>query len=171
MISALRWGFLVILLLTLNACSEQEVAKFDLPETADKMIAGDSTKTWMLASRYNDGNRMNMGDCFIRYRISYKANKSFSDNNGESSSCGPTLEGKWYSFQNDNGSFIKWESAQLPELLNIEEEFKYFKLVNLNNDSLVVSYTHRQYGNKLRTIVDYLVPEGTSLPDRYFHNQ
>lgn len=152
------------------SCSEKQAFRLELPENADNLIAGDSVKTWMLASRYNDGTRMNMGDCFISYRISYKQDKTFADNNGESSSCGPTLVGSWYAFQNDNGSFIKWESPQLPELLNIEETHKYFRLLTLNNDSLVVSYKHVQYGNKERTIVDYLVPEGSSVPDRYFHN-
>lgn len=165
-----HFTLLCILVWLLISCGEKETVKLELPQNADWLIAGDSTKTWLLARRYNDDTRMNMGDCFISYRITYKADKSFNDNNGESSNCGPTLKGKWYTFQNDNGSFIKWESQQLPELLNIEEQYKYFRLIKLSEDSLVVSYRHTQF-NKERTITDYLVPDGTSVPDRYFHNK
>ena len=159
------------LLLLITSCGNSEPHKLALPQEADSFIAADSAKTWMLASRYNGGHRMNMGDCFLRYRITYHRDSTFADNNGSSSSCGPSLHGKWKAFQNEHGSFIKWESPQLPSLMQIENDYKYFRLITLNADSLVVSYKHTQYGNQERTIVDYYVPEGTKVADRDFHNR
>lgn len=169
--SALRSSTLIIVLIIVCACSEKKMANFALPESADKMIAGDSAKSWMLASRYNGGHRMNMGDCFLSYRIRYAANGNLKDNSGEHHNCGPTLNGLWKAFQNDHGSFIKWQSAQLPELLGTDEDYKYFRILNLTKDSMALQYTHKQYGNTERKIIDYLVPEGTQVPDRDFHNR
>ena len=167
----IKFVTVALLAIVLLSCGEEGPVKLSLPANADALIAGDSAKTWMLASRYNGGHRMNMGDCFLRYRITYRRDSLFSDNNGSSSSCGPTLKGRWKAFQNDNGSFVKWESAQLPELMGIEEDYKYFRIITLNPDSLVISYKHKQFGNKERTIVDYMVPEGTAVKDRDFHNR
>ncbi len=158
------------LVITLVSCEDKpEVKPYLLPSNALKLISGDSVKTWKLASRYNGKTRMNMGDCFLHYRQSYTSNGEAFDNNAEAVNCGPSLVASWEITTTEKGnSYIKLTSAQIPELLNIEEDHKFFKILYVSKDSLTLSFSHNQFGKK-KTITDYLVQEDLEVPDRDFH--
>ncbi|WP_165499073.1 lipocalin family protein [Gramella sp. KN1008] len=135
------------------------------------LIHGDSSKTWKIARRYNDDVRMNMGPCFLSYRQTFRADKTVADNNEERIDCGPSLKGI-YEFRKDSKgySYVKIKSPDIPSLMNIEKDYKYFKVLKLNKDTLTISFKHKQYGNNYRTITDVLVREDLDIGDRYFHH-
>ncbi len=114
---------------------------------------------------------MNMGDCFLSYRISYLTDGTFHDNNGQHNDCGPTLRGTWKLVTTEKGSFIKIMSPQLPTLLDIDKEEKFFKIKQLSKNELVLRFGHKQYGNKVTVVIDHLVPENVKVKDRDFHNK
>ncbi|MGB3182005.1 MAG: hypothetical protein WBB45_11480 [Cyclobacteriaceae bacterium] len=155
----------------LCACSEEpEKDPFVLPDNATTLLSGDSTKTWKLARRFNNGTRMNMGDRFLSYRITYRADKTLQDNNGEQSDCGPTLAGTWKFARDKSGSpYLKWHSPQLPELMNTDTPEKTFRILGLQEDQLVLKYSHRQFSDKKTFITDVLVPQDATIEDREFH--
>lgn len=135
------------------------------------LIHGDSSKTWKIARRYNDDIRMNMGPCFLAYRQTFKADQNFFDNNEKTGDCGPSLIGTWEFKKGPKGDpYVKISSPDLPELLNTNKDYKYFKILKLTEDSLKLSFKHKQYGNKSRTITDILVRENLDIGDRYFHH-
>ncbi len=151
-----------------TSCSEGN-EPYTLPPGAAQLIAGDSTKTWMLAKRFNGGIRMNMGDCFLHYRQTFGVDGTVQDNNGEARNCGPSLVGAWEITTTEKGnSYIKITSPQIPELLGIEEDHKFFKILYLSGDTLQLSFSHNQFGTK-KIITDYLVTEDVQVPDRNFH--
>lgn len=114
---------------------------------------------------------MNMGGCFLSFRQTYSSDMSMTDNNGEQADCGESLNAKWEITKDEEGhSFIKLSSPQIPELLNIEEEFKNFKILYLSKDTLKLAFYHRQFSDRTTTIVDYLVPESFKVADRDFHH-
>ena len=153
------------------ACSEAEKPPpYAIPENAGLLVAGDSGKTWKLARRFNDGTRMNMGDCFLSYRQTYQPNMTVSDNNGENNDCGESLEGTWKFAKDEAGNYyIKISSDQLPELMNIDKNFKYFKVLRVSADQLTLQFSHKQFSNKATIITSIFVPENTSVADRDFH--
>ena len=65
--------------------------------------------------------------------------------------------------------FIKWTSEQIPELLNQADDFKYFKILKLTEEELVLSFQHKLFSNKLTDIVDVYVEESVNVKDRDFH--
>ena len=154
-----------------SACQDKEKPTFQLPDNPEELIAGDSIKTWKLAKRFNNGYRMNMGDCFLSYRISYKRDSTMRDNNSEFFDCGRSLNATWKVVSQDNGSYIKLESEDIPELLNIDENYKFFKIKALSENELVLQFKHKQFSNKSMVIVDHLVPENIEVKDRDFHNR
>ncbi|GAB5400106.1 MAG: hypothetical protein Aureis2KO_16910 [Aureisphaera sp.] len=160
------------LLLLVSSCSKTKNDDvFVLPENAEFLIASDSLKTWKIAKRYNGKVRMNMepDGCFIKYKQTFFTNDSVIDNNELNSNCGPSLKGTWEITKGSNGfSYIKLSSSLLPELLGIEEDYKFFKIVYLSKDSLTLSFSHNQYGKK-RTITDYLVRDDLDVGNRTFH--
>lgn len=160
-----------LLIVGIFACSEAEKKPpYVIPDNAGQLVAGNSGKTWKLARRFNDGTRMNMGDCFLAYRQTYRPDMTVRDNNGDNYDCGESLEGKWTFAQDEAGNYyIKISSEQLPELMNIEEEYKYFKVLHLADDELVLQFAHRQFSNKKTRITDILVPENSSVEGRDFH--
>lgn len=92
------------------------------------------------------------------------------DNAGETGECGETLFATWKLGKDKRGnSFLKLNSGQLPELMQIKEGYKFFKILQLSEDQLVLEYKHKQYGNKSRTITDFYVPEDVHVEDRDFH--
>jgi hypothetical protein len=111
--------FLFTVFLILLVSCQDEKHNLKLPDNAVELIAGDSIKTWKLAKRFNNGHRMNMGDCFLSYRVTYQKNFRMHDNNAEHFDCGKSLKAEWKIITNQNGSFIKLKSKDLPELLNI----------------------------------------------------
>ncbi len=135
------------------------------------LIASDSVKSWKLAQRFNGKIRMNMGPCFMAYRQTFQIDSLVFDNNSKTINCGPSLKGKWQLHTTSKGNhFIKISSPQLPQLLNSDKEYKYFKILYLSRDTLKISFSHKQYGNQVRTITDYLVREDLDVGDRYFHH-
>ncbi len=162
-------GFFLMAVL-LFACSEPEQPPYELPNDAKSLLTGDAMKTWKLARRFNNKTRMNMGDCFLSHRETYRADMTMQDNSGDHRGCGETLHANWKFTKDQNGHYyIKWESAQLPELMNMEEEHKYFKVLLLSEEELIVQFKHKQFSNKTTTITDIYVPEGASVKDREFH--
>lgn len=154
----------------LSSCNE-EASPYNLPENASNLIHGDSLKTWKIARRYNDDIRMNMNPCFLAYRQTFKTDQTVNDNNGENRDCGPSLSGEWQFKKGPKGnSYLKVSSPDLPKLLNTDKDYKYFKILKLTEDTLKVSFKHKQYGNKLRTITDVLVREDLNIGDRNFHH-
>ena len=147
--------------------NKKKVSK--LPDNPIESLTGTSIKTWKLAKRYNNGTRMNMGDCFLSYRITYKANMTFADNNGEYNDCGPSMIGKWEIITDKKGySYIKQTSDQIPILLNIDKNYKFFKILKLNKDTLQIQFRHKQFSSK-STFVDLLVRDDINVKDRDFH--
>lgn len=71
----------IALAMLIISCSEKE--PYRLPENAESLLHGDSTKTWKIARRYNNDVRMNMGPCFMTYRQSFSEDHQVSDNNAE----------------------------------------------------------------------------------------
>ncbi|MFA0964015.1 hypothetical protein AB9P05_19565 [Roseivirga sp. BDSF3-8] len=97
----------VVFLASLMQCTEKPATNpFTLPENAGHLVAGDSAMTWKLARRFNGDTRMNMGDCFLSYRITYRADNTMQDNNGEHSGCGPTLAGTWKFARDKSGNAL-----------------------------------------------------------------
>ncbi|MEM9681162.1 MAG: lipocalin family protein [Bacteroidota bacterium] len=150
------------------SCSNEQV--FELPENALELLTANNSKTWKLAKRTNDGYRMNMGDCFLSYRVMYNSDGTTTDNNSKNNDCGESMEANWSFYTNENGAYIKLEGEKVKTLLNIENDYKFFKLHELSDTSLVVSFRHKQFGNKERVIKDYLVPEDMVVKDRDYHN-
>lgn len=162
--------FLIFISAILFSCSGPEKPVYQLPENFTSLISADSTKTWKLAKRANDGTRMNMGDCFMAYRQTFAVDSTMRDNAGDTRDCGVTLLATWKIVKDKKGnSYIKLQSDQLPELLQIDEDYKFFKVLQLSEEELVLEYKHKQYGNKSRTITDYYVPENIKVEDRDFH--
>lgn len=159
-----------VVLVSMLACSEPK-EPYIPPHNAVGLIASDSTKTWKLAKRMNNGNRMNMDGCFLSFKQTYRADMTMTDNNGEQANCGESLNATWEIVKDEKGhSFIKATSPQIPELLGIDEEFKNFKILYLSKDTLKLAFYHRQFSDRTTTIVDYLVPEDFDVPDRDFHH-
>lgn len=113
---------------------------------------------------------MNMGDCFLAYRQTFSVDSTMKDNSGDTRQCGETLLANWKFVKDKKGNgYLKLNSPQLPELMQIEEEYKFFKVLQLSENELILEYKHKQYGNKSRTITDYFVPEDVAVEDRDFH--
>jgi len=160
---------LVTLILFLFSCNDNET--YTLPENAEHLIYGESSKSWKIARRYNDDIRMNMGPCFMAYRQTFEQDKTVSDNNEKNRGCGASLYGTWQFKKDSQGqAYIKITSPDIPELLNTDKDYKYFKILKLTKDTLKLSFKHTQYGNKSRTITDLLVRENLDIGDRYFHH-
>ncbi len=158
--------FLALLFLS---CDHQKKEAFHLPQNAAQLISSDSIKTWKLAKRFNDGHRMNMGDCFLSYRVSYFTNTSMRDNSSEQEDCGESLEATWQIIANDDGNFIKLTGDKVSKLLNVEENYKYFKIKALSENEMVVQFKHKQFSSSSTIIIDHLVPEHVVVEDRDFH--
>ncbi|OAB78195.1 hypothetical protein ULVI_12000 [Cochleicola gelatinilyticus] len=112
---------------------------------------------------------MNMGDCFLSYRISYLKEMKVYDNNGDFSECGPSLKASWSLVTNTNGSFIKVTGEQLPKLFNIPENYKYFQIDSLSEEILNLRFEHAQFSGKKSIIIDHFVPENALVENRDFH--
>ena len=151
-----------------STCAEVE-PPFKAPDNAITLITSDSTKRWKLAKRYNNGHRMNMGDCFLSYRVTYSNELQMWDNNSEHSECGKSLKAAWELITNEGGSFLKLHSDLLPELLNTEDSYKYFKINALSENELILQFKHQQFSDKSTVIIDHLVPEQVHVEDREFH--
>lgn len=161
--------FYFFIVLIMISCKEEPVEPYILPENVETFLTADSIKTWKIARRYNGKTRMNMGDCFLGYRQRFRESGLVHDNNASLKNCGPSLEANWKITTSENGhSYIRFAGDKIPELLSQEEDYKFFKIVYISNDSLTLSFTHKQF-NKRRTITDYLVREDLEVEDRNFH--
>ncbi len=162
--------YLLISCLVTVSCAEPPQEPYQLPGNAASLLTGDSTKTWKLARRFNGETRMNMGDCFLSYRQTYQSDSTMHDNNGEQSDCGETLHATWHLVRNGSGHYyLKLISDQLSALMNIDEDHKYFKILQLSKDQTTVRFKHQQFSNKATLITDVYVPEDASVEDRDFH--
>lgn len=111
-----------------------------------------------------------MGDCFLAYRQTFRKDSTMNDNAGDNRDCGESLMASWKFVKDEKGnSYLKLKSGQIPELLKIDKDYKFFKVLRLTEDELKLQFTHRQFSGKLRTITDYYVPEHVSVEDRDFH--
>ncbi|MBO6608014.1 hypothetical protein [Psychroserpens sp.] len=166
----LRSGILVVLLTLLVSCESDKNDIFLLPANANRLIAGEHSKTWKLATRYNNNIRMNMGDCFLSYRVTYSRVMNITDNNSEHEDCGESLNAIWSTYENDEGqAFIKLKGPKVKALLNQDNDYKFFKLLALDSTLMVVEFKHAQYGSKATKIIDSLVPEHIKVDGRKFH--
>ncbi|MDH7444176.1 lipocalin family protein [Aquimarina sp. 2201CG14-23] len=163
---------LFLALIVTYSCSNSNKEPYQIPDNATALIAGANSKTWKIAKRYNDGHRMNMAGCFLAHRATYFSNMTMKDNNGDTSNCGPSLVADWEIIQNKAGHyFIKLQSDQLPELMNIDKNYKFFQITYLSKDTLQVQFRHAQFSSKVRTIIDTYVQEDVLVPNRDFHNK
>lgn len=113
---------------------------------------------------------MNMGDCFLSYRVTYFSDHSMSDNNGKHKGCGPTLEAEWRFIKDQKSRYyVELKGGKLKELMNLEENQKLFRIEYLDAEELIIQYTHKQFSNKATTITDIYVPSHVSVKDRTFH--
>ena len=153
----------------ISACTKEE-QPFELPRDARRIITGDSVKTWKLARRFNNGTRMNMGDCFLSQRQSFSEDGTFFTGSGGRKDCGDAMIGTWTLARDPKGTaYIRLESEQIPEMLNIKDDFKFFRLKKLSDSLLVLQFNHAQTTNEQTVMVDYFVPEGLNVDDRTFH--
>ncbi|MEM7297341.1 MAG: hypothetical protein AAF391_03645 [Bacteroidota bacterium] len=130
----------VVLVVAISCQSEEEVP-FELPPKAAAILTGDSTKVWKLAKRYNNGTRMNMGDCFLVHRQHFSKSNTFRTSSEGRSDCGDDLGGNWSFVKDQNGfNYLRVSSDQIPELMNIEENYKLFKIQHLS-DTLITLKT------------------------------
>lgn len=163
---------IIAIIISSISCSEPKKEPYQMPENAIELIAGTAGKTWKIAKRYNDGTRMNMAGCFLSYRNTYLSNMTMKDNNDEQADCGASLKANWKLIKNKEGhTFIKVTSDQLPELMGIEENHKFFQVTLLNKDSLQLHYRHAQFSGQVRIIKDLYVQEDVMVSDRDFHNE
>jgi len=159
----------VFFVLAFLACAKEEKKGYTPPENTIALLTNDSSKVWKLARRYNGKTRMNMEGCFMKYRQVFYANMTVEDNNALNANCGPSLKGGWSLLKKENGlTYIRIQSEDIPELLNQKDDFKDFKILHVNQDSLAISFYHNQFGSKKR-ITDYLVREDFKVSDRNFH--
>jgi len=49
---------------------------------------------------------MNMGHCFLAFRMIFNTDYTFRDNNIENSNCGLSIEGNWEITENDDGHYL-----------------------------------------------------------------
>ena len=161
-------SFLLFLIL-FSGCGSEPVIPYEIPENAVSLLTADTSKTWKIARRYNGKARMNMEGCFMLYRQKFSISGIVTDNNAENTNCGPSLNADWEITKTEKGNYyLKLTSADIPDLLNQEEDYTFFKILRLTKDSLTVSFRHKQFG-KERVITDYLVQEDIVVPDRNFH--
>ncbi|MDO1500700.1 lipocalin family protein [Winogradskyella maritima] len=158
---------LVFLALAIESCGSE---KFELPGNATQLLTNGNEKVWKLAERYNDGHRMNMGDCFLSYRVTYASDGTTTDNNPEYEDCGPSMDADWSFYTNDDGSYIKLKGEKVKTLLNQDKDYKFFKIEALSDSLLIINFRHKQFGNKERLITDHLVPEDIMVVGRDYHN-
>ena len=152
------------------SCSNDKKPPFQLPENAAEIIAGDSSKTWKLARRFNNKTRMNMGDCFLSYRSTYLTNGLMHDNNGEQENCGETLTANWSLYHSkEKYPYIKLKGEKLKELMHLDHDYKFFKILDLSDSLMILEFKHKQFSSKKTTIVDIYVPEHLPVKDRNFH--
>ncbi|MGB3466064.1 MAG: hypothetical protein WBA74_12375 [Cyclobacteriaceae bacterium] len=164
-----NFSFLILAVLFLS-CGKQTENDYQLQDNAVELIAGTTDQTWKLARRFNNDTRMNMGDCFLHYRITYQADGTFFDNNGEASDCGASMHGKWQIVKSTSGTpYIQLTSPQIPELLSIDENFLRMKIQFLSADQLIVQFRHSQTTVHKSIITDIFVPENADIQDREFH--
>lgn len=162
--------FLIVFLIFQLSCSTPEKPPYELPANAKSLLTGDSTKTWKLAQRFNNSNRMNMGDCFLSHRETYRSNMTMQNNSGDRADCGKTLTATWKFAKDEKGNYyVKISSKQLPELMNIDEEFKLFKVLHLSDEQMTLQFNHQQFSSKTTTITDFYVPENVAFTGRDFH--
>ena len=108
------------------------------------------------------------GRLFSCFRQSFNLNKSFSTSAPGRSDCGDPMIGSWTLAQDPDGfSYIRLESEQIPEMLNIEEKFKLFKIKMLTDSLMVLQFNHAQTTKKQTTIVDYFVLEDVKVDDHW----
>ena len=111
-----------------------------------------------------------MGDCFLSHRDTYKRDMSMHNNSGDHRDCGETLQATWKFIKDKKGNYyIKLQSDQIPKLMNIEKDHKYFKLLQLTEEQMTLQFTHKQFSSKTTTITDIYVPENMVIQDREFH--
>lgn len=65
--------------------------------------------------------------------------------------------------------YIKVSSEQIPQLMNIQEDYKNFKIIHISEDTLILQFDHKQFSNATTRITDYYVPEHVSVENRDFH--
>ncbi|MDY8138166.1 lipocalin family protein [Aquimarina sp. 2201CG5-10] len=165
-------SFIGLIFISLTSCITSKKEPYKIPENAIELITGTSGKTWKIAKRYNGGTRMNMGDCFLSYRITYLPDMTAKDNNDDHHDCGPSLIANWEISTNEKGnSFIKLTSDQLPKLMGVEKNYKFFKITYLNKDTLQLRFKHKQFSSTSRIIVDTYVQEDIIVKNRDFHNK
>lgn len=162
-----RLIILALLVVVIQSCGSE---RFELPENATQLLTNGNEKAWKLAKRYNDGHRMNMGDCFLSYRVTYNLDGTTTDNNADHQDCGPSMDANWSFYTNEDGSYIKLKGEKVKTLLNQDKDYKFFKIESLSDSLLIINFRHKQFGNKERLITDHLVPEDVVVEGRDYHN-
>ena len=162
--------YFVFLLIVVLGCSEEKEPPFDMPSNSEQLLAGDSIKTWKLARRFNNTTRMNMGDCFLSYQVTYSKGGKIVDNNSKQNDCGESMNSCWSFYKSeDNYPYIKFKGGNIQKLMNLKNDYKFFKILDLNEKQMVLEFQHKQFSNKVSTIVDVYVPKDAVVEDRKFH--
>ncbi|WMN11543.1 hypothetical protein QYS49_38785 [Marivirga salinae] len=92
------------------------------------------------------------------------------NNSGENRDCGETLNATWEFAKDKKGNYyVRIESQQLPELMNIEKNYKLFKVLRLTEEQITLQFNHKQFSSTTTTITDIYVPENALVKDREFH--
>lgn len=112
---------------------------------------------------------MNMGNCFLAFRMIFNDDNTMRDNNEKTKNCGKSIKGDWEITENEIAHYIKITSPLIPEILNTKDSFKYFKILDLSDSLMVLEFTHKQFSNKSTKITDHFVPEEVHVENRDFH--
>ncbi len=162
--------FVILLIIGTVSCSNIDKEPYKLPKNAIQLLSGGELgKSWKIAWRYNDEVRMNMSGCFLSYRITYRPDMTMKDNSEDQENCGPSLTGHWEIITNKKGkSYIKWVSDLLPEVMNINQNYKFFKILKITEDTLQLQYRHKQFSSE-SIFIDTYVTEHIEIKDRDFH--
>ncbi len=165
-----HYFLLITITILFTSCGSDVKPPFVLPENTKQLIAGDSSKTWKLARRYNNKTRMNMGDCFLSYRATYFNTDILKDNNSDHEDCGASLSTNWSLYHDDdNYPYIKLKGGNLQELMHLDKDYKFFKIIELSDTLMILEFRHKQFSTKNTKIIDIYVPENVSVKNREFH--
>ncbi|MEM6516662.1 MAG: hypothetical protein AAF688_10805 [Bacteroidota bacterium] len=162
--------FFIYILTVGLSCSKTKKPPFDLPINAEILLTADSTKTWKLARRFNNNTRISVGDCFLSYQVTYSSDHTILDNNGEHEDCGDSMSSNWSLYFNDDKyPYIKLKGGNVQELMHLEKDYKYFKILDLSEEQLVLEFQHKQFSNKTTKLINVFVPKDAVVKDRKFH--
>ncbi len=143
---------LIILIITITvffACEKEiEVAGFDILQT-EKLLSGDSTKTWVRISRSEAGKPIVLKGCELENTLIFSISKVDTILNPLlfQTSCGDTLLSAGWLAKNDFGGsrtdsllyLINPDTIKTPDTVYVNYDTLYNSIENITSQFLVIS--------------------------------